>query len=95
MDGAVGTTNFGGVPVLWDPTFEILDAQVGSLATPWTKRAYMINTEALTLRPVKGFWMLNRKPPRVYDRYVHYWAMTSSYRLTTNRRNALAVLSID
>ncbi len=92
-DGGVATTRFNGVPVIWDPTFELVDAKY-TPATLYTKRAYMVSDDALSLRPVQGFWMLDRKPPRVYDRYVHYWARTSSYRLTTNRRNGLSVLSV-
>jgi len=92
-DGGVNKTDFNGIPVIWDPTFETIDAKY-SPATPYTKRAYMVSERALVLRPVQGFWMLDRKPPRVYDRYVHYWGRTASYRLTTNRRNGLAVLSI-
>lgn len=93
-DGSVNRTFFNGVEVLWDPTFEQMDTRFGPFATPWTKRAYMLNTDTIKLRPVTGFWMLDRKPPRVYDRYVHYWARTCSYRLTINQRNANAVLSI-
>ena len=92
-DGGVASTMFNGVPVIWDPTFELIDSKF-SLGSTYTKRAYMVSESALTLRPVTGFWMLNRKPPRVYDRYTHYWARTCSYRLTTDRRNGLAVLSI-
>lgn len=93
-DGGVATTKFNGVPVMWDPTFDEIDDRFGPFGTPWTKRCYMLNTESMVLRPISGFWMLNRKPPRVYDRYVHYWGKTSSYRLTTGRRNGSAVLSI-
>ena len=92
-DGGVASTMFNGIPVIWDPTFELIDAKY-SPATPYTKRAYMVSDAALTLRPVQGFWMLDRKPPRMYDRYVHFWARTSSYRLTTDRRNGLAVVTI-
>lgn len=91
-DGGVATTHFNGIPVIWDPTFDTIDS-IDSTTT-WTKRAYMVSEQALRLRPVTGFWQLDRKPPRVYDRYTHYWARTSSYRLTTDRRNGLAVLSI-
>jgi hypothetical protein len=94
LDGAAGKTFFDGVEVIWDPTFEMIDQRYGPFATPWTKRCYMLNTDTIKLRPVTGFWMLDRKPPRVYDRYVHYWARTCSYRLTCNQRNANAVLSI-
>ena len=91
-DGGTASTYFNGVPVIWDPTLDQIDA-IDSTTT-WSKRAYMVSSKALRLRPVSGFWMLDRKPPRVYDRYVHYFARTNSYRLTTDRRNGLAVLSI-
>lgn len=93
-DGGVRSTSFNGVDVMWDPTFDAID-DLFSPADPWTYRCYMLSMKSLTLRPISGYWMLDRKPPRVYDRYVHYWGKTSSYRLTTNRRNAQAVLTID
>lgn len=93
-DGAVKKTTFMGVEVQWDPTFDKID-DLFAPATPWTKRCYMLNTDVgPKLRPVTGFWMLNRKPPRLPDRYVHYWAQTSSYRLTMGQRNAQAVLTL-
>ena len=61
---------------------------------PWAKRCYFINTKFLTLRPIQGHWMINRTPPRVYDRYVHYFALTAKAALTTGKRNAHAVLSV-
>lgn len=91
-DGGVATTKFDGIPVIWDPTFDQIDAIDST--TVWTKRAYMVSDESIRLRPVTGFWMLDRKPPRVYDRYTHYFGRTASYRLTTDRRNGSAVLSI-
>jgi hypothetical protein len=30
----------------------------------------------------------------VYDRYVHYWALTAKAALTTGKRNAHAVLAL-
>lgn len=94
MDGAVNDLYFHGVPVVWDPTFEALDARLGAITYPWTKRCYFINSKTLTLRPYKGAWMVKRKPERLPDRYVHYWGLTSSYALTINKRNGNAVLSI-
>jgi hypothetical protein len=38
--------------------------------------------------------MVSRRPPRVYDRYVHYFALTSKAALTTSKRNAHAVLTL-
>lgn len=80
-------------PLVWDPVMTELDT-LDNPAIPWSKRCYFINTKNISLRPISGHWMVQRKPPRVYDRYVHYWALTSKAALTTNKRNAHAVLSI-
>ncbi len=81
---------FKGVPIVWDPTMDTMDAP----AVPWLKRCYFLNTRRIQLRPIKGHWMVARRPPRVYDRYVHYWALTSKAALTTGKRNSNAVLAI-
>lgn len=85
---------FNGVQIMWDPTFDTLDDLLGAITYPWKKRCYFLNSKFITLRPLQGHWMVNRKPPRVYDRYVHYWGLTSKYRITVKKRNAHAVLSI-
>lgn len=85
---------FNGIEIIWDPTFDSLDDILGVITYPWKKRCYFLNSKFLTFRPMQGHWMVNRKPPRVYDRYVHYWGLTAKYRLTTKKRNAHAVLSI-
>jgi len=77
----------------WDPVFTVLD-QLDAPTIPWSKRCYMLNTRFLKLRPIQGHWMVNRTPPRVYDRYVHYYALTAKAALTTGKRNAHAVVSI-
>lgn len=84
---------FKGVELIWDPVFEIMDT-LDAPAVPWTKRCYFIRKERIKLRPIAGHWMISRKPPRVYDRYVHYWALTSKAALTTDKRNSHGVLSI-
>lgn len=95
VDGSIGNTTFNAVPVVWDPTFERLDSQYGPFTTPWTKRAYLLNSKVgPKVRPIKGDWMRQRKPKRMPDRYVHYSAMTSKYAFTAGQRNANAVLSI-
>lgn len=98
MDASVGEGTstglyFKGVEIVWDPVFEELD-DLDSPATEWTKRCYFLNSRHLKLRPIKGHWMVSRKPPRVYDRYVHYWALTAKASLTTGKRSAHAVLAI-
>jgi len=94
LDASTDQVFFKGIPLVWDPTLDTLDARFGTPPVPWIRRCYFINSNHLKLRPVTGQWMVNRKPERVYDRYVHYWGMTSKYRLTTNKRNAHAVLSV-
>lgn len=93
VDASVDGVYFKGVPLVWDPVFDTLDT-LDAPATPWKKRCYFINTQFLKLRPIKGHWMTPRTPPRVYDRYVHYWGLTSKAALTTGKRNAHAVLAI-
>jgi uncharacterized protein YukE len=93
LDAATSGIFFKNVEIVWDPVFDTLDA-TDAPAIEWSKRCYFLNTRFLNLRPIKGHWMVSRKPPRVYDRYVHYWALTSKAALTTGKRNAHAVLSI-
>lgn len=98
MDTSVGEgTNTGlyfkNVELMWDPVFTVLDA-LDAPTIPWSKRCYFLNTRFMKLRPIQGHWMVNRTPPRVYDRYVHYFALTAKAALTTGKRNAHAVISI-
>lgn len=93
LDAATSGVYFKGVELVWDPVFDLLDA-ADAPAQQWAKRCYFINTRFLKLRPIKGHWMVSRRPPRVYDRYVHYFALTSKAALTTGKRNAHAVLTL-
>jgi hypothetical protein len=93
LDASVTGTYFKGVELIWDPVFDVLDT-LDAPATAWAKRCYFINTRFMKLRPIKGHWMISRKPPRVYDRYVHYWGLTAKAALTISKRNAQAVLAI-
>jgi hypothetical protein len=83
---------FKGVQLIWDPVFDVLDTE-DSPVQEWASRCYFLNSRHIKLRPIKGHWMVPRKPPRVYDRYVQYWAMTSKAALTTGKRNAHALLT--
>jgi hypothetical protein len=98
LDAAVGDDGRTGLyfknrEIIWDPVMTVLDGLYGP-TTPWVKRCYFLNSRFLKLRPIQGHWMINRTPPRVYDRYVHYFALTAKAALTTGKRNAHAVLSI-
>lgn len=84
---------FKGKEIIWDPVFDELDT-LDNPGTDWAKRCYFLNTRFIKLRPIKGHWMVPRKPPRVYDRYVHYWALTAKAALSTGKRNAHAVLAL-
>jgi hypothetical protein len=98
IDGGTGNGTetgmfFKGVPIQWDPVMDVLQAaDAPTVRWPW--RLYMLNTRHIQLRPIKGHWMIARRPPRVYDRYVHYWALTAKAALTTGKRNAHAVLAL-
>lgn len=84
---------FKGVPIVWDPVFDVLDTE-DSPAQEWASRCYFLNTKHIKLRPIKDHWMVPRKPPRVYDRYVQYWATTAKAALTTGKRNAHALITV-
>jgi len=94
VDPSTKALAFKGVPIVWDPTFDVLDAQLGLTTNKWSKRGYMLNSKAIKLRPVNGRWLVQRNPPRVYDRYVYYFGITADYGLTCCKRNSLAVFSI-
>ncbi|MBA4279304.1 phage major capsid protein [Ralstonia sp.] len=94
LDASVSGVFFKGIPIVWNPTLDILDAKFGAPPVRWDRRCYFLNMKHLKLRPVTGQWMINRAPQRVHDRYVHYRALTAKYRLTMNKRNCHAVLSV-
>lgn len=93
VDASTSAVYFKGVELTWDPVFDVLD-ELDAPATPWSKRCYFLNMQFIKLRPISGHWMVSRRPPRVYDRYVHYFAITSKAALTTSKRRAQAVLSV-
>lgn len=93
LDGSRSGVYFKGVELVWDPTFDTLQAALDPLVD-WDKRCYFVNSKALILRPNRGRWMIRRNPPRIYDRYTYYFGLTADYGLTTKQRNAMSVLSI-
>jgi len=88
--------HFQQVPIVWDPTFDVLDADSAgsSASTPYANRCYFINTKHLTLRPAAGHDMVARKPDRNFNDYVWYWGLTYKGALTMNRANCHGVISI-
>lgn len=92
IDPSLENVYFHGIPLEWDPTLEALDTLLGT--TTRTKTCYMLNDTRIRLRPLPGEWMRNRKADKMPDRYVYYFGQTSKYGLTSDKRNALAVLQI-
>lgn len=93
VEGGTEQLTFQGVEVQWSPEFQDLDARFAP-ATVWEKRMYMLNSQTIRLRPLQGHDMITRKPPRAYDRYEYYWAITWRGALTMNRANANGVLAL-
>ena len=84
-EGATFTgLHFQGVPITYDPTFEVLDADTAP-TNLWTNRLYMLNCKHLRLRPAQGHDMVPRRPPRHYEKYVHRFALTWKGALTMNK----------
>lgn len=81
---------FHGVPITWDPPL----SDTGLTAPVGANRCYFLNMRHVRLRPAYGHDMITRKPPREYNRYVYYWALTWKGALTTNRRSAHAILGV-
>lgn len=93
VEGGTAVLTFQGVDVQWSPEFQELDSRYAP-ATLWEKRCYFLNTNTICLRPLQGHDMVSRKPPRAYDRYEYYFAITWRGALTMNRSNANAALAL-
>lgn len=93
IEGGARQLTFHGVPLVWSPEFLDLDTLYAP-ATAWEKRCYFVNSVHMRLRPMEGQDMISRKPPRPYDRYEYYWAITWRGALTINRGNAFSVNAV-
>lgn len=80
--------------LIWAPVLDQLAADFPGAPVAWDKRAYFLNTKRLQLNPAKGQWKVPRQPPRVYDRYTHYSAMTSRFGMGITKPNTMSVLAI-
>lgn len=81
---------FKGVPIVWDPNFETLDA-LDSPLIPWEKRCYFLNTRFIELRDDD---MDIITPVRPHDVLAMYHMINLRLALVLKRSNAHAVLSI-
>lgn len=81
---------FKGVPIVWDPNFETLDA-LDSPLVPWEKRCYFLNTKFIDLRDDD---MDIVTPVRPHDVLAMYHMINLRLALVLKRSNAHAVLAI-
>lgn len=93
VEGGTEMLTFQGIDMVWSPEFQELDARFAP-STLWEKRLYMLNSQFIKLRPLQGHDMVTRKPPRAYDRYEYYFAITWRGALTVNRSNAHGVAAL-
>jgi hypothetical protein len=83
---------FKGVPIVWDPTFSVLDALEAPLAANlWEKRCYFINTKHLKYEDDD---MAIYNPPSPYNVRATYASLDLRCALKTDRRNAHAVIIV-
>lgn len=95
IDAGIGTgTDTGlfykGVPIVWDPNFETLDA-LDSPAVPWEKRCYFLNTKHIDLRDDD---MDIVSPTRPHNILALYQMINLRLALVLKRANAHSVLAI-
>jgi hypothetical protein len=88
--GAESGLYFKGVPIVWDPVFEALDA-LDSPATAWEKRCYFINTKHMELRDDD---MDIVTPTRPHNVLALYQMINLRLALVQKRSNAHGVLAI-
>ncbi|MGO1069312.1 phage major capsid protein [Lysobacter sp. CA199] len=93
LDGGITELYYKGIPIIWDPTFEDLDAALAPLI-PWTKRAYLLNKKHMKMRPVQGHDFKLTKPQKPHNQYVHYWDYKLKHALSMDRANAHGVFAI-
>lgn len=93
VEGGTEMLTFHGTEIQWSPEFADLDTKFAP-TVPWEKRLYMLNSGTITLRPLQGHDTVSRKPPRAYDRYQYYFAITWRGALTMNRANANGVATV-
>lgn len=92
-DASIDGLTFKGIQIVWDPVMDDLQANLAA-AKAWDKRCYFLNTRFLKLRPAKGQDMVVRNPPRVYNRYTHYWGLTWRGAMTITHPAAMGVMTI-
>lgn len=86
VDGAMADVKFKGNSIIYDPTMD----DIG-----YNKRLYVIDTDAIRLRPMEGEEWKQRNPARPAQQYVLYRAKTWTGGLDCKRRNSNGVYEIN
>lgn len=81
---------FKGCEIIWDPTFDALDA-ADAPEVKWAKRCYFLNMKHITWRE-DGYDLWNPVAP--HDTLATFTAVTMRCALTTNQANTHAVLAL-
>lgn len=84
---------FEGIPIVHDPTFEILDAQDGP-SLPWTRRMYLINSKTWKLAYAANKKKYFSAPPDEGDQRVTRLSLDSKLVLIPTVTNANAIVNI-
>lgn len=85
-DGGMADIGFKNNAIMYDPTLDDLG---------YSKRLYIIDLDAITLRPMEGEDWKQRNPTRPYAQYVMYRAKTWAGGLECKRRNGCGVYEIN
>lgn len=90
IEAARDDVRFKGIPIVWDPQFDTLDA-LESPTISWKKRCYFINSKFMQLHDDE---MDIVSPTRPYNILALYQMINLRLALTMTRANCHAVLSI-
>ena len=82
---------YKGIEIVYDPTFDDLDALETTASTAWSKRCYFINSRHLFYKD-NGIDIV--RPTRPHNVLAFYEMIVWRGLLTSNRLNAHAVLGI-
>lgn len=85
-DGGMADITFKGNSIIYDPTLDDLG---------YSKRLYIIDLDAIRLRPMEGEDWKQRKPTRPSNQYVLYRAKTWTGGMDCKRRNGSGVYEIN
>lgn len=84
---------FEGIPVIHNPTFEVLDT-IESATYPWTRRMYLMADDAMTVSYAPGKKKYFSAPPDEADLRVSRFSLDSKLCLRPEVPNACAIVTL-